>query len=43
MFRDFSKPVTPLGYKFILDDVSAGPQAQPPAAGGIAPQLRPGG
>ncbi len=26
MLRDFSKPVTPLGYKFILDDVSAGPQ-----------------
>jgi TIGR03009 family protein len=25
MLRDFSKPVTPLGYKFILDDVSAGP------------------
>jgi TIGR03009 family protein len=25
MFRDFSKPVTPLGYKFILDDVSSGP------------------
>ena len=24
LFRDFSKPVTPLGYKFILDDVSAG-------------------
>jgi len=43
MFRDFSKPVTPLGYKFILDDVSAGPQAQPPGAGGITPQLRPGG
>jgi len=43
MFRDFSKPVTPLGYKFILDDVSAGPQAQPLGAGGIAPQARPGG
>ena len=42
MFRDFSKPMTPLGYKFILDDVSAGPQ-QPPAAGGFAPQVRPGG
>jgi TIGR03009 family protein len=41
MFRDFSKPMTPLGYKFILDDVSAGPQ-QPPAAGGFAPQARPG-
>jgi len=25
MLRDFSKPVTPLGYKFILEDVSAGP------------------
>ena len=24
MFRDFSRPVTPLGYKFILDDVSSG-------------------
>jgi len=24
MLRDFSKPVTPLGYKFILEDVSAG-------------------
>jgi TIGR03009 family protein len=43
MFRDFSKPVTPLGYKFILDDVSAGPQAPPAAAGGIMPQARPGG
>ena len=28
MLRDFSKPVTPLGYKFILDD----PQAAPPPA-----------
>lgn len=26
LFRDFSKPMTPLGYKFILDDVSGGPQ-----------------
>ena len=32
MLRDFSKPVTPLGYKFILDDVSSSP-----------PQARPGG
>ena len=43
MFRDFSRPVTPLGYKFILDDVSAGPQSPPPASGGIMPQARPGG
>ena len=43
MFRDFSKPMTPLGYKFILDDVSAGPQQPPAGAGGIPPQARPGG
>jgi TIGR03009 family protein len=43
MFRDFSKPMTPLGYKFILDDVSGGPQQPPPAAGGFTPQARPGG
>ena len=28
MLRDFSKPVTPLGYKFILEDVSAGPPSR---------------
>jgi hypothetical protein len=35
--------MTPLGYKFILDDVSGGPQQPPPAAGGFTPQARPGG
>ena len=43
MFRDFSKPMTPLGYKFILDDVSAGPQQPPTGGGGFAPPARPGG
>jgi hypothetical protein len=30
MLRDFAKPITPFGYKYILEDLSA--QA-PPAAG----------
>ena len=37
MLRDFSKPVTPLVYKFILDDPQAAPPpgrpAGPPRAG----------
>ena len=39
LLRDFSKPVTPLGYKFILDDAGAAPapagagQARPRPAG----------
>jgi len=31
MLRDFSKPVTPLGYKFILDDPQAAPPGRPAA------------
>ena len=31
LFRDFAKPSTPFGYKYILEDVPAGPQAAPPA------------
>jgi TIGR03009 family protein len=31
MLRDFAKPITPFGYKYILEDLSA--QAPPPAAG----------
>ena len=31
MLRDFSKPVTPLGYKFILDDPQATPPGRPAA------------
>lgn len=31
MIRDFAKPVTPFGYKYVLDDASA--QAGPPPAG----------
>jgi len=31
MLRDFAKPITPFGYKFILEDLSA--QVPPPAAG----------
>jgi TIGR03009 family protein len=42
MLRDFSKPVTPLGYKFILDDASAGSAPQTPAGAG-QPRPRPAG
>lgn len=38
MIRDFSKPVTPLGYKFILEDVQAAPPQ--PAAGPAGPPRR---
>jgi TIGR03009 family protein len=31
LFRDFAKPSTPFGYKYILEDVPTGPQAAPPA------------
>ena len=30
MIRDFSKPVTPLGYTFILEDGQGGAQQPPP-------------
>ncbi len=40
LLRDFSRPVTPLGYKFILEDAGAAPPG--PAAGGL-PQARPAG
>jgi TIGR03009 family protein len=39
MIRDFSRPVTPLGYKFILEDASA--QGAAPAGG--SPRPRTGG
>lgn len=29
LIRDFSKPVTPLGYRFILEDAAGGPPARP--------------
>jgi len=31
LFRDFAKPTTPFGYKYILEEVPAGPQAATPA------------
>jgi len=37
LLRDFSRPMTPLGYTFILEDA----QSAPPAA--AAPQQRPAG
>jgi TIGR03009 family protein len=37
LFRDFAKPSTPFGYKYILEEVSAGPQAAPP--GGPRPSV----
>jgi TIGR03009 family protein len=42
MLRDFSRPVTPLGYKFILDDATAGSAPQAPAGAG-QPRPRPAG
>ena len=30
MIRDFSKPVTPLGYTFILEDAQGGAPQPPP-------------
>ena len=33
LFRDFAKPSTPFGYKYILEDVPAGPQAALPPGG----------
>jgi len=37
LFRDFAKPTTPFGYKYILEEVPAGPQAAPP--GGPRPSV----
>lgn len=37
LFRDFAKPTTPFGYKYILEEVPAGPQATPP--GGPRPAV----
>ena len=37
LFRDFAKPTTPFGYKYILEEVPAGPQAAPP--GGMRPSV----
>ena len=31
LFRDFAKPSTPFGYKYILEEAPAGPPAAPPA------------
>ena len=43
MLRDFSKPVTPLGYTFILEDGQAGAaQTQPQQPAGPAPLPRAG-
>jgi hypothetical protein len=42
MLRDFTRPVTPLGYKFILDDATAGSAPQAPAGAG-QPRPRPAG
>ncbi|MEI6504670.1 MAG: TIGR03009 domain-containing protein [Planctomycetota bacterium] len=38
MIRDFAKPMTPFGYKYVLDDLQA--QAPPPAATAPTAQLR---
>lgn len=37
LFRDFAKPTTPFGYKYILEEVPAGPPATPP--GGPRPAV----
>jgi hypothetical protein len=41
--RLLAKPMTPFGYKYVLDDVSAGPQQPSAGPGGIAPKSRSGG
>ena len=37
LFRDFAKPTTPFGYKYILEEVPGGPPAAPP--GGPRPSV----
>ena len=34
LIRDFSRPVTPLGYTFIVDDASGAAQPPPPRSAG---------
>jgi hypothetical protein len=38
MIRDFSKPVTPLGYTFILEDAAAGAPPAQQTAGQAPPR-----
>ena len=35
MIRDFAKPMTPFGYKYVFEDLQAQPAGPPPAAGTV--------